>query len=200
MPHSFVPKLNPHRHLTPAEIQRRDILSAYLDNCSEDDLIEDVLLPLFRELGFERITVVGHEDKALEYGKDMWMRYRLPTGHILYFGIQAKKGKLDAAAASKGDSSNIAAIWNQVQMMLQHGVFDPELNQRKLVDHVYIVAGGEITKQAKNLLDGNLDSIKRSRAMFLDRNDILDLFVVTDPPLPKGALPAPITEIDGGTF
>ena len=35
---------NPHRPLTPAETQRRTALAAYLDTCSEDELIEDVLL------------------------------------------------------------------------------------------------------------------------------------------------------------
>lgn len=84
---------NPHRPLTTAELKRRQELAAYLDRCSEDDLIEQVLLPLFRQLGFHRITAAGHKDKALEYGKDVWMRYTLPTQHILYFGLQAKKGK-----------------------------------------------------------------------------------------------------------
>lgn len=50
-----------------------------------------VLLPLFRQLGFHRITAAGHRDKALEYGKDIWMRYTLPTQHFLYFGIQVKR-------------------------------------------------------------------------------------------------------------
>jgi len=43
---------NPHRPLTPLELQRREQLTAYLDKCSEDELIEEVLLPLFRQLGF----------------------------------------------------------------------------------------------------------------------------------------------------
>src|SRR5713101_1677911 len=37
-------------------------------------------------------------------------------------------------------------------MMLGHEIFDPETNRRVLVDHAFIVAGGEITKQAKNWL------------------------------------------------
>jgi hypothetical protein len=69
-------------------------LAIYLDTASEDELIEEVLLPLFRQLGFHRITAAGHKDKALEYGKDIWMRYTLPTQHVLYFGIQAKKTSL----------------------------------------------------------------------------------------------------------
>jgi hypothetical protein len=56
-------------------------------------LIEEILLPLFRQLGFHRITAAGHQDKALEYGKDIWMRYTLPTQHYLYFGLQVKKGQ-----------------------------------------------------------------------------------------------------------
>jgi len=48
------------------------------------------------------------------------MRYILPTQHVLYFGIQAKKGKLDAAGSSKGANSNVAEIHNQVLMMLGH--------------------------------------------------------------------------------
>jgi hypothetical protein len=157
--------------------------------CSEDELIEEVLLPLFRQLGFHRVTAVGHKDKALEYGKDVWMKYTLPTLHVLYFGIQAKKGKLDSAGMSKSGSSNIGEILNQVTMMLGHEIFDPEVNRRALVDHAFIVAGGEITKQAKNWLGGKLDATKRSQVMFMDRDDILNLFIVTNLPLPKGALP-----------
>lgn len=180
---------NPHRPMTPAELERRDQLTTYLDKCSEDELIEEVLLPLFRQLGFHRITAAGHNDKALEYGKDIWMKYTLPTLHILYFGIQAKKGKLDSAGVGRDGSSNVAEIHNQVNMMLGHEIFDPEVSRRVLVDHAFIVAGGEITKQARNWLGNKLDATKRSQIMFMDRDDILNLSVVTNLPLPKGALP-----------
>ena len=93
---------NPHRPFTPKEIDKRNRLSSYLDSCSEDELIEKILLPLFRQLGYHRISAAGHKDKALEYGKDVWMRFILPTQHVLYFGLQAKKGKLDASGNSKG--------------------------------------------------------------------------------------------------
>lgn len=181
---------NPHRPLTPVEVERRERLTSYLDRCSEDELIEEILLPLFRQLGFHRITAAGHKDKALEYGKDVWMKYTLPTLHVLYFGIQAKKGKLDSSGVSKGSSANVAEILNQACMMLGHEIFDPELNRRVLVDHAFIVAGGEITKQARNWLGNKLDTLKRSQIMFMDRDDILNLFIVTNLPLPKSALPS----------
>lgn len=180
---------NPHRPLTVAEAKRRDQLAAYLDKCTEDDLINDVLVPMFRQLGFYRITAAGHKDKALEYGKDVWMRYTLPTQHFLYFGIQAKKGKLDAAGATKDGNRNIAEIYQQALMMLGHEIFDPETSKKTLVDHAFIVSGGEITKQARNWLGGKLDASKRSQIMFMDREDILNIFIVSQIPLPAAALP-----------
>lgn len=180
---------NPHRPLTPSEQLRRDQLSTFLDKCSEDELIEEVLVPMFRQLGFHRVTAAGHKDKALEYGKDVWMKHTLPTLHVLYFGIQAKKGKIDSAGSGKTGGGNIAEILNQTTMMLGHEIFDPETSRRVLVDHAFIVAGGEITKQAKNWLGGRLDATKRSQVMFMDRDDILNLFTVNSVPLPRGALP-----------
>jgi len=153
---------NPHRPFTPAEITRKEQLTKYLEKCYEDELTEEVLIPLFRQLGFHRITASGHKDKALKYGKDAWMKYTLPTQHVLYFGIQAKKGKLDSSGASKNGAANVAEIYNQVMMMLGHEIFDPGLNRRVLVDHAFIVAGGEITKQARNWLGNKLDALKRS--------------------------------------
>ena len=156
-------------------------------------MIEEVLLPLFRQLGFHRITAAGHKDKALEYGKDVWMKYTLPTMHVLYIAIHAMKLNLYSSGVS---TTNVAEIHNQVTMMLGHEIFDPELSRRVLVDHAFIVAGGEITKQARNWIGNKLDASKRSQVMFMDRDDILNLFVVNNLPLPKGALPPALSAWD----
>ncbi|RSB55212.1 hypothetical protein [Acinetobacter soli] len=169
---------NPHRPFTEDELKKRELLTKFLEQCSEDELIEKILLPLFRILGFQRITVAGHKDKALEYGKDIWMKFMLPTQHIIYFGIQVKKGKLDSSGMTKTGNHNIAEIYNQTTMMLGHEIFDPETNKRVLVDHAYIIAGGEITKAARNWLGNKLDANKRSQIIFMDKEDILNLFTV----------------------
>ena len=182
---------SPHRPFTPDEMRKRQALSDYLKSCSEDELTEDVLLPLFRQLGYQRISAAGHKDKSLEYGKDVWMRYTLPSQHVLYFGLQVKKGKLDAAGKTrKSSNANIAEIYNQVLMMLGHEIFDPETSRRVLVDHAFIVSGGEITKQAKNWLGEKLDTSKRSQILFMDREDILNLYVVSGLALPDAAQPS----------
>ncbi|MFJ7286095.1 hypothetical protein [Pseudomonas sp. NPDC099000] len=187
------PYANPHRPWSKIEVERRDQLTAFLEKSSEDDLIEELLLPLFRQLGFHRITAAGHKDKALEYGKDIWMKYTLPTLHVLYFGIQVKKGKLDSSGVTKGSQANVAEIHNQVTMMLGHEIFDPELNRRVLVDHAFIVAGGEITKAARNWIGNKLDQAKRSQILFMDREDIVNLYVVSSLAVPTGK-----TEPDSG--
>jgi len=185
---------NPHRPMSKEEVERRAQLEAYLERTSEDELIEEVLLPLFRQLGFQRITPAGHADKALEYGKDIWMKIRLPTLHWLYFGVQVKRGKLDSAGVSKGSNANVTEILSQVRMMLGHTVFDPEINRRVLVDHAFIVAGGEITKAARNWLGEQLDASQRSQILFIQRSDLLDLFIVNRLPLPAGAVSTPSPE------
>lgn len=183
------PATDPHRPFSASELKRREQLRAYLDTASEDELIEEVLLPLFRQLGFQRVTAAGHKDKALEYGKDVWMKFTLPTQHVLYFGIQAKKSKIDSSGVTKERNANVAEIHNQVMMMLGHEIFDPEIGKRVLVDHAFIVAAGEITKAARNWLGNKLDASRRSQLLFMDGDDILNLYVVTNLPLPKGARP-----------
>lgn len=182
------PSASPHRPFSTAEAKRREILVKYLDECSEDSLIEEILMPLFRQLGFYKISVAGHKDKSLEYGKDIWMKFILPTQHWLYFGIQVKKGKLDAAGMTKGSNANISEVHNQVLMMLGHEIFDPEIGKKVLVDHAFIIAGGEITKSARNWLGGKLDTSKRSQILFMDRDDILNQFIVNSLPLPTSSL------------
>ncbi len=188
------PAPSPHRPFTSAEVEKRERLSKYLDDASEDELIEDILLPLFRQIGFHRITAAGHKDKALEFGKDIWMRFRLPTQHYLYFGLQVKKDKLDSAGRTKQGNANIAEVLAQAQMMLAHEIFDPEVGRTVLVDHAYIVAGGEITKAARSFIGRALDSNRRSQIMFIDREDILNLYVANNLPLPAKAQPAPDTD------
>ena len=81
-------------------------------------------------------------------------------------------------------------------MMLGHEVFDPETSKRVLVDHAFIVSGGEITKAARNWLGNKLDATKRSQIMFMDREDILNLYVVTNLPLPSRAIATAIISDD----
>jgi|HubBroStandDraft_6_1064221.scaffolds.fasta_scaffold257430_2 hypothetical protein len=80
---------------------------------------------------------------------------------LIYFGIQVKREILDAKAGA-GDT-NTAIVLSQPLMDLDREIFDPDINRDVLIDHIYIISAGEITKAAKNWLGGKLDASKRKR-------------------------------------
>ena len=184
------------RAMTEKEREREKLLGAYLNLCSEDDLIDQILTPLFRSMSYERISVPGHPN-MLEFGKDMWMRYRLPTGHSIFFAVQVKKGTVDARGKTRGENVNAAELLTQAQMALKHPIHDPETNKKVLVDHVYLIAGGTITQPARHFIIEELDRESRRHIIFMDRTELLDQFATTTIPLPEEALPKPMEFGDG---
>ena len=81
------------------------------------------------------------------------MCYRPSTSSISAF--KPRKVRSICSGVSKAGNANVAEIHNQVLMMLGHEIFDPEVSRTVLVDHAFIVAGGEITKAAKNWIGGS---------------------------------------------
>jgi hypothetical protein len=75
-------------------------------------------------------------------------------------------------------------------MMLGHEIPDPEIGKRVLVDHAFLVAGGEITKAARAWIGNKIDAVQR-QIIFMDRDDILNLYVVTNLPVRKRGNNAP---------
>jgi hypothetical protein len=160
------------RPLTSEEIAQPSMVAGFLDSASEDDFTERLLVPLFQRLGFHRVSALGHKEKTLEYGKDLWMKYQLPTGHWIYFCAQIKREKLDVRGASA--DTNTATVLSQVRMAIDHPVFDPDTGRKVLVDHVFVITAGEITRAARNWLVEKLDQSQRRQIIFMDRDEFLD--------------------------
>jgi hypothetical protein len=156
---------------SPEEIQHRQRLSSFLGNASEDEFIEKVLVPFFQRLGFRRVSPTGHKDKSLEFGKDLWMKYQLPTSHWIYFCAQVKKDKIDSNNAS--GQKNVSNVLSQARMALDHPIFDPEVNRKVLLDHLFLISASEITKAARTWLIEQLDSSQRRHIIFMDSEDFL---------------------------
>ncbi|MDD1517605.1 MULTISPECIES: hypothetical protein [Bradyrhizobium] len=55
-------------------------------------------------------------------------------------------------------------------------------------NRTFTTLGFSTVRQAKNWLGERLDATKRSQVMFMDRDDILNLFIINSLPLPRGAL------------
>lgn len=160
------------RPLSADELLQRQRVADFLESASEDEFTEKLLVPLFQRLGFHRVNATGHKEKTLEFGKDLWMKFQLPTGHWLYFGAQIKRGKLDASGSS-GDA-NTATVLNQVRMAIDHPIFDPDIGRKVLVDHVFVISAGQITRAARSWLVENLDQAQRRTIIFMDRDEFLD--------------------------
>lgn len=160
------------RPLSPEEVAQSEKLVKFLNEASEDDVIEKVLVPLFQRLGFRRVSPTGHRDKLLEYGKDLWMKFQLPTGHWLYFCAQVKKDKIDSNNAS--GQKNVSNVLTQARMAIDHPIFDPETSRKVLLDHVFIISAGEITKPAREWLVSQLDAGQRRHIIFMDREELLN--------------------------
>lgn len=131
------------RPLSQEEIIQRQKLADFLDTASEDEFCEKLLVPLFQRLGFRRVSPSGHTGKTLEFGKDLWMKYQLPTSHFIYLCAQIKRDKIDASGS--GGNNNVANVLNQARMAIDHPIFDPEANRKVLLDHMFMISAGEIT-------------------------------------------------------
>lgn len=160
------------RPLSQEEIGQRKKLTNFLDGASEDEFIEKILVPLFQRLGYRRVTPTGHSDRSLEFGKDLWMKYQLPTGHWIYFCAQVKKNRIDSNNASS--EKNVANILTQARMAIDHPILDTEINRMVLLDHLYLISAGDITKAARSWLAQQLDVSQRRYIIFMDREEFLD--------------------------
>jgi hypothetical protein len=83
----------------------------------------------------------------------------------------SEREKIDAGGAS---SNNVATILNQARMAIEHPIFDPDTNKQVLLDHLYLISAGEITRPARQWLVGHLDSGHRRHIIFMDRDEFLD--------------------------
>lgn len=162
----------PHRPLSLEEREQRDKVASFLDQSSEDTIIQRLLVPLFQRLGFRRVSAPGHKEKALEFGKDLWMKFQLPTGHWLYFCAQVKRDKIDASAS--GGDKNASQVLAQAAMAIDHPLFDPDINRKVLLDHIFIISASEITRAARAWIVEKLDIGQRRHLIFMDRDDLLD--------------------------
>jgi hypothetical protein len=186
------------RPLSKEEIAAREKVAAFLDSASEDDFTEKLLVPFFQRLGFYRVSAAGHKEKTLEFGKDLWMKYQLPTGHWLYFCAQIKRDKIDASGA--GGSNNAANVLTQVKMAIDHPLFDPDLGRKVLLDHVFVITAGEITRAARTWIVEHLDASQRRHIIFMDRTEFLDQSAKILPDLQLEQQPAAITLDDDLPF
>lgn len=152
----------------------KEALPEFLDCVSEDEFIGTVFIPILRQMGFQRAKAKGHRDKTLEYGNDIReMKWQLPTGHYLYFAAQVKAGNIIYGISKP--NQNVEQLLTEARMALEKTIYDPEINRDVRVDHVFIVASGNINEGARKYLLERISEEKRRNLLFLDCEDIIGL-------------------------
>ena len=89
-----------------------------------------------------------------------------------YFCAQIKKEKIDSSGT--GGNNNVANVLTQAKMAIDHPIFDPDANRKVLLDHVFLISAGEITRAARTWLVEQLDKEMRRHIIFMDRDEFLD--------------------------
>ncbi len=69
-------------------------------------------------------------------------------------------------------------------MAFDHPIFDPEENRTVLLDHLFLISAGDITKAAKHWLAEQLDASQRRQIVFMGRDELLD-HAAKDPSRPE---------------
>ncbi|MEA3272971.1 MAG: hypothetical protein U9P90_04885 [Patescibacteria group bacterium] len=148
-------------------------IESFLEEATEDELIQILLVPLLRHLGFRTAEAKGHRDKTLEFGQDIQkMKIQIPTGHWLYFSAQVKKGNIKYGAATQKD--NVEKILTQTHSQLEWEMPDPEMGINVKPDHILLIVSGDIAEGAKQYIYRH-SSIKNKKVLLWEKDTIIRL-------------------------
>jgi len=113
---------------------------------AEDPLIDDVVIPLLRKLGFRNVGRVSHHGPG-EAGVDIGPFSKLnPLGYLEWYGAQTKAEKITA-----GGSGNVDKIINQ----LEEAFRTPRnyMGQDVMIHTMYLICSKDVTHDADVQLD-----------------------------------------------
>ena len=113
-----------------------------LRTLKEDRLRTDVLIPLFRALGYHDVV---HNHGAQERGKDITMWKPDPLLGRENFGVVAKAGPISGRTAGKGSAGEVIS---QIQQCLRSPFTDPITGQNQIVKTCIVVTNGTIREES----------------------------------------------------
>ena len=174
--------LTPNRQVVLAEIHNRlnlrlslgrhEIKQLFLD-LDEVTVTQIFTGPLLECLGYNHVRTNDHSERIMEYGKDLYFKHVLPSGHTLYFVGQAKRDKIRSSV--RRGSEQIQEVLGQLNTALNSEVFDADLNARFLPDHACLFAYGGISREAEAFLEAHLTRSGRRNLLVFDPDRLMNL-------------------------
>lgn len=125
-----------------------------LSKLKELDLQKNVLLPLFRAMGFRGVTVWG--GGSGELGKDIVMWKIGDLGRRLNYGVVVKAEKISGKAAPARNSAN--EVQFQITQCFANPYVEISSTEERRIHRCWVVSSQDITKEAILAITGQLRS------------------------------------------
>lgn len=153
-----------------------------LERLNEASLRQDVLIPLFRRMGYR--DVVHYHGGEQELGKDivMWLPDEI-LGRI-NFAVVAKSKQVTGRTSGH---SSAAEVSTQIKQSLNEPLIDPTSSDQRYVNYCLVVSPYDIKKQAQRAILATLDQADRLRVRFIHGNLLWDLIEKHFPEIPAAA-------------
>ncbi len=146
------------------------LLSKIQSISDEHKLINQILVPLLKAMGFEGVKPVAFHGQG-EFGKDILpFSKRTEFGTVRYLSLQAKSVKIHGTNKKR---NNAAEVINQTRTAFGVRFSDSTDNEIKQIDEAIIATNQDITPEAKHFIEQEL--IGNRRITFIDRHKLVEL-------------------------
>jgi len=124
-----------------------------LKQLKEKQLREDILIPLFRAMGFR--DVFEYHGGSLEKGKDIIMWKPNESGNRINYAVIVKTTNISGKVTGKSSAGEVRI---QIEQCFNEPCKDPVTGKKIDVDRCWIVTSKKITKEALEAIGGILES------------------------------------------
>ncbi len=145
-------------------------LISILHSLKEDELINDIVVPLLDEMGFKSVASVAHHGVG-ELGKDIKPFYtENPFGIREYYAVQTKAARIHSQSGKKG---NVNEVIDQIKTARIVPFVDPTDNSKKKIDHLLIITSHGFTVDAQRQIEETVEG--KREVMLMDDQMLLRL-------------------------
>lgn len=138
---------------------------------SEDELRTELIIPLFRKMGYQAIDNQGPN----EYGTDVILKQANNLGSDEFTSIVLKKDDINNKAGNK--SGVVRIIFDQILQAAKSAIDHPEVKKNTYPNYVWLITNGKISSNAKSIFHKMLTEKFETTANieYLDRDKLIFL-------------------------